>query len=177
MREGTHRWSADIRYWRGRSSATSSGPRTAMRDFSRGMHGLGMLASPLVAAAFDLSRFRRMVDLGGATGHLVRGGLRPVPGTARRGFRSAARRGDCARVCGRPHRSDRGRFFRRRTPGSRPIRGGADPARLVGGQDRPAPAEESMHGCRPAARCWWRRNCSSTMEWDRSRRTCSRSIC
>ena len=43
----------------------------AMRDFARGMHGFGMLVSPKVAAAFDLSRFRRFVDLGGATGHLV----------------------------------------------------------------------------------------------------------
>ena len=43
----------------------------AMRDFARGMHGFGMLTSPKVAAAFDLSRFRRMADLGGATGHLV----------------------------------------------------------------------------------------------------------
>jgi acetylserotonin N-methyltransferase len=43
----------------------------AMRDFARGMHGFGMLTSPKVVAAFDLSRFRRMADLGGATGHLV----------------------------------------------------------------------------------------------------------
>jgi acetylserotonin N-methyltransferase len=70
VREGTHRWTQTF---------GTEGPifshffRTeeAMRDFSRGMHGIGLLASPLVAAAFDLSRFRRMVDLGGATGHLV----------------------------------------------------------------------------------------------------------
>jgi acetylserotonin N-methyltransferase len=43
----------------------------AMRDFARGMHGFGMLVSPKLAAAFDLSRFRRIADLGGATGHLV----------------------------------------------------------------------------------------------------------
>ena len=43
----------------------------SMRDFARGMHGFGMLVSPQVAAAFDLSRFQRLVDLGGATGHLV----------------------------------------------------------------------------------------------------------
>ena len=43
----------------------------AMRDFARGMHGFGMLTSPKVASAFDLSRFRHMADLGGATGHLV----------------------------------------------------------------------------------------------------------
>ncbi len=43
----------------------------AMRDFARGMHGFGMLTSPKVVSAFDLSRFRRMADLGGATGYLV----------------------------------------------------------------------------------------------------------
>jgi acetylserotonin N-methyltransferase len=43
----------------------------AMRDFARGMHGFGMLMSPKVAAAFDLSRFRCFADLGGATGHLA----------------------------------------------------------------------------------------------------------
>ncbi len=70
VREGTHRW---------KQTFGLEGPifshffRTdeAMRDFARGMHGLGMLSSPRVVAAFDLSRFRRMVDLGGATGHLV----------------------------------------------------------------------------------------------------------
>ena len=35
------------------------------------MHGLGVLSSPKVVEAFDLSQFRRMVDLGGATGHLA----------------------------------------------------------------------------------------------------------
>jgi acetylserotonin N-methyltransferase len=43
----------------------------AMRDFLLGMHGFGMLTSPAVVRAFDLARFRRLVDLGGATGHLA----------------------------------------------------------------------------------------------------------
>jgi acetylserotonin O-methyltransferase len=43
----------------------------AMRDFARGMHGVGMLTSPKVAAAFELGRFHRLADLGGATGHLA----------------------------------------------------------------------------------------------------------
>jgi acetylserotonin O-methyltransferase len=42
-----------------------------MRTFLKGMHGLGLLSSPAVAAAFDLSRFHRLLDLGGATGHLA----------------------------------------------------------------------------------------------------------
>ena len=36
-----------------------------------GMHGLGLISSPHVVAAFDLGRFRHLVDLGGATGHLA----------------------------------------------------------------------------------------------------------
>jgi acetylserotonin N-methyltransferase len=43
----------------------------AMRTFLLGMHGFGVLSSPRVVAAFDLSRFRKMADLGGATGHLA----------------------------------------------------------------------------------------------------------
>ena len=41
-----------------------------MRDFLMGMHGFGMISSARVSDAFDLSRFSRFVDLGGATGHL-----------------------------------------------------------------------------------------------------------
>ncbi len=43
----------------------------AMKTFLNGMHGFGLLSSPLVVSAFDLSPFRRFVDLGGATGHLA----------------------------------------------------------------------------------------------------------
>jgi acetylserotonin N-methyltransferase len=43
----------------------------AKQRFLKGMHGLGLLSSPKVVAAFDLSRFRKLVDLGGATGHLA----------------------------------------------------------------------------------------------------------
>ena len=42
-----------------------------MHDFLLGMHGFGMITSPAVVAAFDLGRFRKLVDLGGATGHLT----------------------------------------------------------------------------------------------------------
>jgi len=43
----------------------------AKQTFVQGMHGLGLLSSPKVVEAFDLSRFRRLADLGGATGHLA----------------------------------------------------------------------------------------------------------
>jgi acetylserotonin N-methyltransferase len=69
VQEGTHRWNQTFGF---------DGPlfshffRTddAMRTFLMGMHGFGMLSSPGLVRAFDLGSFRRMVDLGGATGHL-----------------------------------------------------------------------------------------------------------
>jgi acetylserotonin N-methyltransferase len=42
-----------------------------MREFLMGMHGLGLISSPHVVTAFELSRYRRLVDLGGGTGHLA----------------------------------------------------------------------------------------------------------
>jgi acetylserotonin O-methyltransferase len=70
VREGTPRWKQTF----GLDGAIFGGfYRTdeAMRNFLRGMHGFGMLTSPAVVAAFDLSRFHRCVDLGGGTGHLA----------------------------------------------------------------------------------------------------------
>jgi acetylserotonin N-methyltransferase len=70
VREGTPRWSQNFGIDGPIFSAFFRTPE-AMHDFLMGMHGFGMLTSPKVAAAFDLSRFRRLVDLGGATGHLT----------------------------------------------------------------------------------------------------------
>lgn len=67
---GGHRWQQTF----GQEGAIFSHlfrTEEARRDFLMGMHGFGMLSSPAVVAAFDLSRFRRMADLGGATGHLA----------------------------------------------------------------------------------------------------------
>jgi acetylserotonin N-methyltransferase len=70
VREGKHRWTQTFGI---EAPIFSHFFRTdaAMRDFLLGMHGFGMLTSPKIAAAFDLGRFRRMADLGGATGHLT----------------------------------------------------------------------------------------------------------
>jgi acetylserotonin N-methyltransferase len=78
VREGTHRW---------KQAYGSEGPifahffRTegAKREFLLGMHGQGTLSSPHVVGAFDLGRFRRLVDLGGATGHLAMAACRRWP--------------------------------------------------------------------------------------------------
>ena len=70
VREGTPRWKQTFGVeggiWAGyfRTEETK-------RNFLKGMHGFGRISSPAVAAAFDLSRFHRMIDLGGASGHLV----------------------------------------------------------------------------------------------------------
>jgi acetylserotonin N-methyltransferase len=70
VREGTHRWTQTFGL---EGPIFSAFFRTdeAMRDFLMGMHGFGMLTSPQVVGAFDLSHFRNLVDLGGATGHLA----------------------------------------------------------------------------------------------------------
>lgn len=70
VREGGHRWKQTFGFEGGLFShffKTEQDKRT----FLLGMHGLGQLSSPAVAGAFDLSAFRRVADLGGATGHLA----------------------------------------------------------------------------------------------------------
>jgi acetylserotonin O-methyltransferase len=70
VREGTPRWKQAFGV---EGSIFDHFFRTqeAKETFVQGMHGLGVLSSPKVVEAFDLSQFRRMVDLGGATGHLA----------------------------------------------------------------------------------------------------------
>ncbi len=70
IREGTNRWQETFG-WNGPIFSSFFKTESAMREFLMGMHGQGLLSSPRVVTAFDLSRFRRLVDLGGATGHLV----------------------------------------------------------------------------------------------------------
>ena len=70
VREGTPRWRQTFGLEGGIFSHFFQ-TEQAKRDFLMGMHGFGMLSSPKVAAAFDLSRFHHLVDLGGATGHLA----------------------------------------------------------------------------------------------------------
>ena len=70
VREGTHRWT---QVYGADGPIFSHFFRTEelTREFLMGMHGYGLISSPCVVEACDLSRFRRMIDLGGATGHLV----------------------------------------------------------------------------------------------------------
>jgi len=70
VREGTNRWKQTFG-WDGPIFSHFFRTEDAMREFQQGMHGFGRLTSPSVVAAFDLSRFHRMVDLGGGSGHLA----------------------------------------------------------------------------------------------------------
>lgn len=70
VRQGTHRWKQTFG-WDGPIFSHFFRTEDAMREFQKGMHGFGRLSSPAVVAAFDLGRFRRLVDLGGGTGHLA----------------------------------------------------------------------------------------------------------
>jgi acetylserotonin O-methyltransferase len=49
------------------------------QNFLHGMHGLGLLSSQQIVSAFDLSRFKTFVDLGGATGHLAMAACQRYP--------------------------------------------------------------------------------------------------
>jgi acetylserotonin N-methyltransferase len=70
VREGTPRWKQTFGIEGGIFDHFFR-TEEAKQTFVQGMHGLGVLSSPKVVKAFDLSRFRRLVDLGGATGHLA----------------------------------------------------------------------------------------------------------
>jgi len=70
VREGTHRWKQTFDF-DGPLFSHFFRTDSAMQEFLMGMHGFGMITSPHVVNAFDLSRFRILADLGGATGHLA----------------------------------------------------------------------------------------------------------
>lgn len=69
IREGDHRWSQTFGLEGPIFSHFFRTPE-ARYEFLLGMHGFGLLCSPKVVEAFDLSGYRRLVDLGGGTGHL-----------------------------------------------------------------------------------------------------------
>ena len=70
VREGTNRWKQAFG-WDDNIFANVFRTEDARREFLLAMHGFGLMTSPEAVAAFDLSRFRRFVDVGGATGHLA----------------------------------------------------------------------------------------------------------
>jgi acetylserotonin O-methyltransferase len=70
VREGSNRWT---QVFGGRNALFDHYFRdeTSTASFLGGMHGFGQISSAKVVRAFDLSKYRRLVDLGGATGHLA----------------------------------------------------------------------------------------------------------
>jgi acetylserotonin O-methyltransferase len=78
VREGTHRWEQAFGGKAGIFDELFSSDESKL-TFLAGMHGLGLLSSPAVIAAFDLSRFTHLCDLGGATGHLAIEACRQYP--------------------------------------------------------------------------------------------------
>ncbi|HEY7329816.1 MAG TPA: class I SAM-dependent methyltransferase [Gemmataceae bacterium] len=70
VREGGHRWKQTFG-WDGPIFSHFFRTEEATREFLMGMHGYGLISSPQVVSAFDLSKYRCLIDLGGATGHLA----------------------------------------------------------------------------------------------------------
>ncbi|MEQ1824649.1 MAG: class I SAM-dependent methyltransferase [Pirellula sp.] len=70
VREGSHRWKQTFDF-DGPIFSHFFQTDAAMHEFLMGMHGFGMITSPQIVGAFDLSRFHVLADLGGATGHLA----------------------------------------------------------------------------------------------------------
>lgn len=70
VREGSHRWKQTFG-WDGPIFSHFFRTEEAKREFLMGMHGYGLISSPQVVAAFDLSKYRCLIDLGGGTGHLA----------------------------------------------------------------------------------------------------------
>jgi acetylserotonin N-methyltransferase len=79
IREGTNRWQQTFG-WDGPIFSNFFRTEESMREFLMAMHGYGLISSPHVVAAFDLTRFHRLVDLGGATGHLAIAACQRYPG-------------------------------------------------------------------------------------------------
>lgn len=70
IREGNHRWE-QVFGLKGALFSHFFRTPEARKTFLDGMHGFGLISSPEIVKIFNLNRFRHMVDLGGATGHLA----------------------------------------------------------------------------------------------------------
>lgn len=79
VREGSNRWNQTFG-WEGPIFTNLFRTPESRHEFLLGMHGFGVISSPKVVAAFDLSGFRRLVDVGGATGHLAMAAVERYPG-------------------------------------------------------------------------------------------------
>ena len=138
IREGTNRWQQTFG-WDGPIFSSFFTTEESMREFLMAMHGYGLISSPHVVAAFDLSRFRRLVDLGGATGHLAIAACQRYPGLRGRRLRPARSRSSRPRdyrplAGGQSDRNRLRRLLRRRPARGRSLRRGPHSPRLDGTQ-------------------------------------------
>jgi acetylserotonin N-methyltransferase len=78
VREGSNRWKQAFD-WDGPIFAHFFRSEEAKREFLMGMHGYGLISSPHVVDAFNLSIYHHLIDLGGATGHLAIAACRRYP--------------------------------------------------------------------------------------------------
>jgi acetylserotonin N-methyltransferase len=79
VKEGTHRWKQTFDLEGAIFTHFFRTPESR-REFLLGMHGFGVVSSPTIVRAFDLSGYKRLVDLGGATGHLALAAAHAYPG-------------------------------------------------------------------------------------------------
>lgn len=70
VREGGNRWRQTFQM-EGNMFEHFFRDAESMRGFLLGLHGYGVISSPRVVAAFDLGRFKKLIDLGGGSGHLA----------------------------------------------------------------------------------------------------------
>ncbi len=71
VREGSNRWEQAFG-GQGELFAHYYKTEADKRRFLLGMHAFGLISSPRIMAAVDLTPFEHLVDVGGATGHLAR---------------------------------------------------------------------------------------------------------
>ena len=140
--EGRHRWHQAFG-WDGPIFSSFFRTDEALREFLMGMHGLGLISSPQVVAAFDLGRFHHLVDLGGATGHLAIAACERYPDLRATVFDLPEAQPLAREIVSRSSVADRvliepGDFFSDPLPCGRPLRSGPDPSRLDRRQDPPA---------------------------------------
>ena len=140
VRDGSHRWQQAFG-WDGPIFSHFFKSEDTKREFLIGMHGFGLISSPHVVNAFDLSRYQHV----GRPGRSDRApGDRRVRALAEfdgRGVRPAGCRaaggGDCRPVAGAGPRADRRRrLLCRSAAAGRCVRSGPHRARLDRGQDR-----------------------------------------
>ena len=157
VREGTNRWQQTFG-WDGPIFSNFFRTEESMREFLMAMHGYGLISSPHVVAAFDLSRFQPL-DRPGRGDRAPRDRrLRAIPRPESRRLRLAGSRAARPRNrrrldrC-RPDRDRLGRLLRRSASRGRPLQRGPNSPRLDRSQGPHSVAAHLRAAARRAAAC------------------------